>query len=183
MFLIYELLMPIIAIILLPIILVALIITPKFRAGFITKLGFYKTQVKFEKTTIFHAVSVGETNAIADAVKAYKEKYPDRKIIITNTTKTGHEIACKIFKDIADEITYFPFDFCFSVNSFFKAYNPEKIIIAETEIWPEFVKVANSKGIKVYIANGRISPHSYEGYLKFSFIFKNVLKLYENAPN
>ena len=179
MFLIYELLMPIIAIILLPIILVALIITPKFRAGFITKLGFYKTQVKFEKTTIFHAVSVGETNAIADAVKAYKEKYPDRKIIITNTTKTGHEIACKIFKDIADEITYFPFDFCFSVNSFFKAYNPEKIIIAETEIWPEFVKVANSKGIKVYIANGRISPHSYEGYLKFSFIFKNVLKLYE----
>lgn len=179
MFLLYEILLPIIALILSPVIIIALILVPKFRAGFFQKLGFYNKNFTGEKTTVFHAVSVGETNAIADTVKAYRAKFPDRKIVITNTTKTGHDIACKIFKDIADEITYFPFDFCFSVNSFFNTYKPEKIVIAETEIWPAFVKEANSKGIKVYIANGRISPHSYEGYLKFSFIFKRVLSLYE----
>ena len=171
--------MPLIALILLPVILIALAIKPKFRTGFFQKTGFYKSNLNGEKTTVFHAVSVGETNAIADTVKEYRQKYPDRKIVITNTTKTGHDIACKIFKDIADEITYFPFDFDFAVNSFFDKFNPEKIIIAETEIWPAFIYEASKRGIKVYIANGRISPHSYKGYKKFSFIFKRVLCLYE----
>lgn len=179
MFIIYEMLIFLIALVLLPVILIALAVQPKFRAGFFEKLGFYKNNLNGEKTTVFHAVSVGETNAIADTVKAYRQKYPERKIVITNTTKTGHDIACKIFKDIADEITYFPFDFDFSVNSFFDKYNPEKIVIAETEIWPAFVYEANKRGIKVYIANGRISPHSYNGYKKFSFVFKRVLCLYE----
>ena len=159
--------------------MIALAIKPKFRTGFFQKTGFYKSNLNGEKTTVFHAVSVGETNAIADTVKEYRQKYPDRKIVITNTTKTGHDIACKIFKDIADEITYFPFDFDFAVNSFFDKFNPEKIIIAETEIWPAFIYEASKRGIKVYIANGRISPHSYKGYKKFSFIFKRVLCLYE----
>lgn len=171
--------MPVIAVILSPEIIIALIAVPKFRAGFFQKLGLYNKNFQGENTTVFHAVSVGETNAIADTVKAYKAKFPERKIIITNTTKTGHDIACKIFKDIAEEIVYFPFDFGFSVNSFFNTYKPEKIVIAETEIWPAFVYEANKKGIKVYIANGRISPHSYDGYMKFSWIFKNVLCLYE----
>ena len=139
--------MPIIALLLLPVIIIALILVPKFRAGFFQKLGFYNANFKGENTTVFHAVSVGETNAIADTVKAYRAKYPERKIVITNTTKTGHDISLKVFKDIADEITYFPFDFCFSVNSFFDIYKPEKIVIAETEIWPAFVKEANKKGI------------------------------------
>lgn len=179
MFLVYEFLMPIIAIVLSPVIFLALIFVPKFRAGFFQKLGFYKKSSHFDRSTVFHAVSVGETNAIIDTVKTYKKKYPERKIVITNTTQTGHDIAVKVFKDIADEITFFPFDFCFSVNSFFETYKPEKIIIAETEIWPAFVYEAHKKGIQVYIANGRISPHSYEGYLNFSWIFKQVLCLYE----
>ncbi len=171
--------MPLIALILLPVILIALAVQPKFRAGFFQKLGFYKSNLNGEKTTVFHAVSVGETNAIADTVKQYRQKFPERKIVITNTTKTGHDIACKIFKDIADEIIYFPFDFDFAVNSFFDKFNPEKIVIAETEIWPAFVYEAKQRGIKVYIANGRISPHSYKGYKRFSFIFEKVLCLYE----
>lgn len=179
MYFIYKFFTPVIAFLLLPVIIIALIIKPKFRAGFFTKLGFYKYKSNGEALTVFHAVSVGETNAIADTVKAYKQKYPDRRIVVTNTTKTGHEIALKTLKDYADDITYFPFDFSFSVNSFFKAYKPDRIVIVETEIWPCFVKEANKKGIDVYIANGRISPHSYTGYKKFSFIFKQILPLYK----
>ena len=179
MYFIYKYFTPVIALILLPVIIIALIIKPKFRAGFFRKLGFYKYKSNGESLTVFHAVSVGETNAVADTVRAYREKYPDRKIVITNTTKTGHEIAKKTLSSVADDITYFPFDFSFAVNSFFNAYKPDKIVIVETEIWPCFVKEAHKKGIEVYIANGRISPHSYEGYKKFSFVFKKILPLYK----
>lgn len=179
MFLLYEILLPVIALLFSPIIVIALILKPKLRAGFLTKMGFYRKDFEGENTTVFHAVSVGETNAIIDCVKSYKNKYPERKVIITNTTKTGHEIAKKVFKDIADEITYFPFDFVFSIDSFFKAYKSNRVIIAETEIWPAFMTEAHKRGIKVYIANGRISPHSYKGYKKLSFIFKPILEKYE----
>lgn len=178
MYFLYKYLTPVIFILLSPVIVLALILKPKFRAGFITKLGFYKYKSDGKSLTVFHAVSVGETNAVADAVKAYRAKYPDRKIVVTNTTKTGHEIALKTLSQVADDITYFPFDFSFAVNSFFNAYKPDRVVIVETEIWPCFVKEANKRGINVFIANGRISPHSYTGYKRFSFVFKHILPLY-----
>lgn len=179
MTIIYNIVLLILTVLLSPVILIALIIQPKFRAGFFEKIGFYRFCQKGEKTVVFHAVSVGETNAIKDTVKAYKEKYPEKLIVVTTTTKTGQEIARKIFADIAVKVTYYPFDFFFSVNSFFNTFNPEKVIIAETEIWPGFVCEAKKRNIKVYTVNGRISPHSYNGYKKIKFLLSPVLNKYE----
>ncbi len=179
MVLIYNFVLILLAILLLPFILIAFIIQPKFRAGFWEKLGFYSFNKKGSKTTVFHAVSVGETNAIKELVKEYRKKHPDEIIIITNTTKTGHEISLKEFSNIADKITYYPYDFFFSILSFLNTFKPEKIIIAETEIWPCFVTLAKLKGIKVYTINGRISPHSYNGYKKIKLFLSPILNRYE----
>lgn len=179
MFLLYNLMLPVIAIILLPIIIIAFIVQPKFRAGFIEKIGFYKFNKNTKKTVIFHAVSVGEVNAISALIKKYREKNPDINIVLTTTTKTGQEVAKKSLKDTVDKITYFPYDFFFSVSLFFNTFKPEQVIIAETEIWPGFVSIAKNRGIKVYIVNGRISPNSYKGYKRFSCFFKPILAKYE----
>jgi len=175
----YNIVIIFLAIVLLPIILIALCIVPKFRAGIWQKLGFYNVIPKNNKDTIhFHAVSVGEVNAIEALVRRTREVFPDSNIVLTTTTKTGQEIANKKLKTIVNTITYFPFDFFFSVNAFLNAVKPNKIIIAETEIWPGFVTLAKRKEIPVYIVNGRLSPHSYRGYKNFSFFFKPVLSQY-----
>lgn len=179
MIIVYNLVLISLAITLLPLILIAFIIQPKFRAGFWEKIGFYKFDNKDAKTTVFHAVSVGETNAIKDLVKAYRAKHPDEVIIVTTTTKTGQEIAQKSFKDIVDKVTYFPYDFFFSVLSFLNVFNPERVVIAETEIWPCFITLAKLKGVKVYCANGRISPHSFDGYKKIKLFLAPILNRYE----
>lgn len=179
MVLIYNIVLIILAIALLPVILIAFIIQPKFRAGFWEKLGFYKFNNDSKKSTVFHAVSVGETNAIKDLVKQYREMHPNDVIIVTTTTRTGQEIAQKSFKDIANKVTYYPYDFFFSILSFLNTFNPEKVIIAETEIWPCFVTIAKMKGIKVYTVNGRISPHSFDGYRKIKLFLAPVLNRYE----
>ena len=177
---VYNVLMLVSAIILLPVILVALIAVPKFRAGFWTKLGFYNIKPdRNRKTIFFHAVSVGEVNAIEMLVKTTRETFPDVNIVLSTTTRTGQEIANKKLKNTVDIITYFPFDFFFSVNSFLNAVKPDKIIIAETEIWPDFVYLAKKRNIPVYIVNGRLSPHSFEGYKRFSLFFKPVLAQYK----
>ncbi len=179
MLFLYNIVLIFLAITLLPIILIAFIIQPKFRAGFWEKIGFYNYNTEGKKTTIFHAVSVGETNAIKDLVLEYRKQHPDELIIVTTTTRTGQEIAKKVFKDIANKITYYPYDFFFSVLSFLHTFNPEKIIVAETEIWPCFVTLAKSRGVKVYTINGRISPHSFDGYKKIKLFLSPVLNKYE----
>ncbi len=181
MIFIYNIGLIILSIILLPLILAAFIIQPKFRAGFWQKIGFYKKQTDeiSEQTVVFHAVSVGEVNAIKELVKRYHEKNPKHNIIITTTTKTGHEIAVKSLSQFANKIVYFPYDYFFSVLSFLNTFSPAKIIIAETEIWPSFTTIAKSKGIKVYIVNGRISPHSFDGYKKIKLFMAPLLNNYE----
>lgn len=176
---IYNVVIIFAALLLLPVILIALAVVPKFRAGLFTKLGFYTADLNRDKQTIFfHAVSVGEVNAIEALVKRTREEFPDCNIVLSTTTKTGQEIANKKLGSTVDLITYFPFDFFFSVNSFLNTIKPDKIIIAETEIWPDFVCLAKRRNIPVYIVNGRLSPHSYKGYKKFSFFFKPVLAQY-----
>ncbi len=167
------------AVLLIPVIAAAMLIQPKFRAGFFRKIGFYKREKECTKSTVFHAVSVGETNAIKELVKEYRKMHPEEYIVLTTTTKTGQEIAKKSMSEIVNKITYFPFDFFFSVLSFLKTYNPEKIIIAETEIWPCFVIIAKLMNIKVYTINGRISPHSFNGYKKIKYLLSPIFKCYE----
>ena len=177
---IYNLLLILLSILLLPFILIALVLVPKFRAGIWQKLGFYNIKLDENKETIFfHAVSVGEVNAIEALVKKTRETFPQANIVLSTTTKTGQEIANKKLSKVVDQITYFPFDYFFSVNAFLNAVKPDKIIIAETEIWPDFVYLSKRRNIPVYIVNGRLSPHSYKGYKKFSFFFKPILSLYE----
>ena len=115
MILLYNIVLISLAITLLPIILIAFIIQPKFRAGFWEKIGFYKANQEIKNSTIFHAVSVGETNAIKDLVNAYRKAHPEEIIIVTTTTRTGQEVAQKSFKDIANQVTYYPYDFFFSI--------------------------------------------------------------------
>lgn len=179
MFFLYNLILPIIAIICSPVIIIAFILKPKFRAGFVEKIGFYNFKKNSKETIVFHAVSVGEVNAIELLIKKYRLQNPDKNIILTTTTKTGQEVANKRLNSVVDVITYFPYDFIFSVNSFLNTFKPSKIVIAETEIWPCFTSSAKKKGIKVYIVNGRISPNSYRGYKKFKIFFKPILSKYE----
>ena len=179
MFFIYNFFLIALSLIFLPLILIAFVVQPKFKAGFWEKLGFYKFNLDKNKRTIFiHAVSVGEVNAVEEFVKRMRKDFPNDNIVISTTTKTGQEIANKKLSDVVNQITYFPYDFFFSVMSFLNKLKPDLIIIAETEIWPMFTYFANKKNIPLYIINGRISPHSYDGYRKISFFVKNVLNKY-----
>lgn len=179
MYLIYNILVLFLIVFCLPIILVALILTPKFRAGFFQKIGFYKNIDKNgQKHIVVHAVSVGEVIAVEKFVKTLREEFPAEKIILTTVTKTGNAVANQKLKATVDEIIYFPFDFCFAVDSFVKNIKPDMTIIAETEIWPYFSRAMKKNNIPILIINGRISPNSHKGYKRFSWFFKQILANY-----
>ena len=137
-------------------------------AGF---LNIYKIPVIEGKTIMLHGVSVGEIIAIEDLVKKVHSELPDYKIVVTAGTNTGKELAESKFKDIAEKVLYFPPDFPPFINEFLKKIHPEAVVIAETEIWPNFSYMVNSKNIPLFIINGRISDHSFKYYKHLSAFF------------
>lgn len=178
MFFTYNIFLMFAVLLLSPVILLAYICVPKFRAGFVQKMGAYRLNLKKRPTIWVHAVSVGEINAIEALVKTIRQEWPDKNIVISTVTRTGQAVANTKLQNIADAIVYFPYDFVWAINSAIKAINPSMVIIAETEIWPNFANLLAKKKIPLLIANGRISPSSYNGYKKMKPFFEQVLSKY-----
>ena len=175
---IYGLITTILFIFLLPFIYIIRAINGKFLYGWKSKLGFFTPPEFGNKVIMYHGVSVGEVIALENLIKKTKETFPEYKIVVTTGTKTGQEIAHKKYENIADFITYFPFDIPFCVNRFLKKLNPSIVLIAETELWPTFAFCCNKKNIPLYIINGRISDSTYNSYKLFKIFFKKILSFY-----
>ena len=144
--------------------------------AFARKLGdFEAPDFSNNRVIMFHGVSVGEINAIEKLIKTTRQTFPDAKIVVTTGTNTGQEIAHKKLDEIADLITYFPFDTPSCVNKFLDKVEPTEILMAETEIWPNFGSICKKRGIKLYIINGRISDRTFNSYKKLKFFFLLLL--------
>ncbi|MUJ21770.1 3-deoxy-D-manno-octulosonic acid transferase [Aliivibrio fischeri] len=116
-----------------------------------------------------HAVSVGEAIAAAPIIKALKKQNPEQPILVTTTTSTGAEQIEKL-GDLVEH-RYMPIDFCFAVRGFLKATKPEKMLIMETELWPNTLHTVAKFGIPISVLNARLSEKSFLGYKKVQPIF------------
>lgn len=121
-----------------------------------------------------HAVSVGETVAALPLIKALRKRYPHSKIVISNVTETGRQVACKIVG--IDLCIYFPFDYPFAVNRVLRKVSPSVILIMETELWPNFIRAARRLAIPMLLVNGRISDKSFHRYLRLRWFFQPILR-------
>lgn len=175
---IYGILSTLIFAFLLPIYYIVRVFNGKFLYGWKEKLGFFKHPHLGKKVIMYHGVSVGEIIALENLIKKTKSTFPEYKIVITTGTKTGQEIAKKKFCNLADYITYFPFDIPSCVVRFLKKVKPSAVLIAETEIWPIFADNCMAMNIPLYTINGRMSDSTYNLYRIFKGFFKHVLSNY-----
>lgn len=148
----------------------------KYSSGFHQRLGNYP-EFKHDgrKVIWLHCVSVGETNAARPLVEKLREAFLDHRLVISTTTKTGQELAKKVFADSADGVFYFPFDWKFSVRKALANYRPSLVLLMETEIWPRFIHEAKASGARVAIVNGRLSERSGNRYSRVKGFISRVL--------
>lgn len=158
----------------------ALIFKGKHRAGFLQRFGFYSKDLKqrMQNETFpvwLHAVSVGEIKAAAPLIKQLKDDYPGIKLVISTITPTGNKVAAELASR-DDIVIYFPFDLSWVVNKVFSIISPKLLLILETEIWPNAIKIASKKQVKIVIANGRISDRAFPRYKRGAFILKSRIR-------
>ena len=179
MYIIYNVLLVLATIILSPYMLFKLATVPKYRGGISQKLGRVRkgvlTVLGGTRPIWVHAVSVGEVMAAHPLIRELRKKYPGRKLILSTVTVTGNFTAKQRVPE-ADAVFYFPFDYPWIVRRVIQKINPVIVLVAETELWPNFFRELQRQGIPSALINGRISPRSYGNYLRFKRFFTEVFK-------
>jgi 3-deoxy-D-manno-octulosonic-acid transferase len=147
----------------------------KYRAGLKERLGGVPRHLKSAHLNAIwvHAVSVGEVLAVSQLITELEKKYPDRQVFISTTTVTGQSLARQRFGQ--ERVFFMPLDFSFAIRPYLKALRPQLIILAETEFWPNLLRLAGKQGVTIATVNARISDRSFPRYQRFQWFFRRVL--------
>ena len=149
----------------------------KYRRGFAERLGKVPARIASgsggQRVIWIHAVSVGEVLAVAGLVSEMRRGLPQHRILISTTTDTGQDLARKRFGD--DSVFYFPMDFGFAIRPYLQALKPELVVLAETEFWPNFLRMVHASGARIAVVNARISDRSWPRYRRFEWALRRML--------
>lgn len=130
---------------------------------------------KFAQDAIwFHAVSVGEAEALFPLVRQILVHYPDAKLLITTTTPTGSARVKAAMPESVEHV-YLPYDMPGAIKRFMQCFKPRIAVIMETEIWPNLFAYCDKNEVPLYIINARLSEKSIRGYQKFSALIMPAL--------
>ena len=123
-----------------------------------------------------HAVSVGETRAVQPIIRQLRRLYPDHQLLLTGTTPTGRAAAASLYADKGVLRCYLPYDFPWCVGRFLDHFQPALGILMETELWPNLMAGAGSRGIPVALINARLSEKSQARGQKFSLLIRPAIR-------
>jgi 3-deoxy-D-manno-octulosonic-acid transferase len=143
--------------------------------GYPRELRSSSGQGRNKGTIWIHAVSVGEVLAAYPLAKQLKERYRDRRLVISTTTTTGQKLARERMQ-FTDTIFYFPLDWRGPVRRAIKTVRPAAVIIVETEIWPNFLRECRRAGVPIIFVNGRLSERSFRGFRRAIYLSGGALR-------
>jgi 3-deoxy-D-manno-octulosonic-acid transferase len=154
----------------------------KYHSGFAERMGKVPARLVASETARsssskrviwIHAVSLGEVVAVGGLVEKMRHAFPQYRMVVSTTTDTGQQLARKRFG--ADNVFYFPMDFAFAIRSYLQALQPELVVLAETEFWPNFLRLAHASGARIAVVNARISDRSWPRYRRFRWALRRML--------
>lgn len=121
-----------------------------------------------------HAVSVGEAVAALPLIRALVDQHPPRSVLVTTTTPTGSE---RVRAALGDRVlhTYTPYDLPDVVARYLARMRPRRVIVMETELWPNLFRQLARDRVPIVVANARLSPRSFANYLRIRGSMKRIL--------
>jgi 3-deoxy-D-manno-octulosonic-acid transferase len=121
----------------------------------------------------FHGVSVGEVHLLVTLVGAFRKRHPDWVVVVSSTTDTGLAEARVRFADCV--VVPYQFDFSWAVGRALDTIKPRVVVLAESELWPNFLAAASRRRVPVVVVNGRLSPRSFSRLRQVAWIARRLL--------
>jgi len=165
-----------------PFVFLYIAVTHRFQKHFRERLGFLPEKavksLSGSPRIWIHGASLGEIRVAAGIIKSLRAELSGCAVIVSTMTEHGRDLAREIFeKEIP--VVYAPLDLPGCAMKALTLVRPDVMVFLETEIWPAWIFTARKMGIRLALLNGRISPRSLNGYLKFRPFFRSVLKNFD----
>ena len=119
-----------------------------------------------------HGASVGEVQGLLPLIGEVRTRHPEQSILLTSTSPTGLDRA-------GDSVTtkrLLPMDAPWCVRRALSSARTERFVLAETELWPVFLRELMMRGTPCHIVNGRISDYTLRRYQVTRSIFAPLLE-------
>ena len=119
-------------------------------------------------------MSVGESLAALPLIRALVARHGEGRVLVTTMTPTG---SARVREALGGKVlhTYVPYDLPDAVWRYIRRMRPQKVVVMETELWPNLFRALSRRGIPLIIANARLSPRSFRGYARFRHSIAGVL--------
>jgi len=146
---------------------------PAYRQRWNERFGFYRGSYP-QDVIWFHAVSVGEAEALFPLLRLLLSRHPCASLLITTTTPTGSARVQATFGDQVAHV-YLPYDLPCVIRRFLKCFKPRLAVIMETEIWPNLYVACGKQNMPLLLINARLSEKSARGYRKIPSLIRASL--------
>ncbi len=142
------------------------------RKGWKEKLTSFAT----ENTPVawFHCASLGEFEQGRPILEAFREKYPEFKILLTFFSPSGYETRKNY--TMADIVMYIPADTQANVRFFFDLCNLKVVFFVKYDYWFNFIREINKRNIPFYVISAVFRPNQFI-FKWYGTWFRNQLSL------
>ncbi|MFL5448992.1 MAG: 3-deoxy-D-manno-octulosonic acid transferase [Gemmatimonadales bacterium] len=105
----------------------------------------------------FHAASVGEGRQAESVLLELRRRCPECQIVYTHFSPSAEALAKGIPSDASD---YLPYDLPENVDRLLQTLQPDLLVFAKLDVWPELSTRAADSGIDVALIAATVSPGS-----------------------
>jgi 3-deoxy-D-manno-octulosonic-acid transferase len=166
----YNLLLLALLLLAAPLIGVALVVSPRLRAGLPERL---RPLARRERDCVWvHAASVGEVEAAAPLIAALRAA--GSEVIATALTITGRERLRAL--DPAGAGRLAPLDLPGLVAASLARARVRTLVLIETELWPNLIHAAQRRGVRAVLVSARISDRSLPRYRRLRWLLGGLLR-------
>lgn len=123
------------------------------------RLGRSIAQRPDGKLVWLHGASVGEMGVLLQVQAALAARDPQAHFLVTTGTRSSAELFARRPPPRAQHV-YAPVDTPGAVKRFLDHWRPDIGILAESELWPNLVLGAHTRGIPLALVNARMSPRT-----------------------
>jgi 3-deoxy-D-manno-octulosonic-acid transferase len=121
-----------------------------------------------------HGASVGEARLAGLLVRELRRRRPEAGIVTSAVTPTGR---AQLPSPPDVQASFFhPLDFPSVQNRAFDALAPASVVLVETELWPNMLAAAESRGVPVAIVSARLAPERLARYRRFDGLYRPIAR-------
>lgn len=123
----------------------------------------------------FHAASVGESLSILPLIDLLRQHV---QVLVTTVTASSAEVMAR---RLAPEVLhqFAPLDAAEPVRRFLDHWRPDLLVVVESEIWPQTLRLASLRGIPLVLMNARLSPRSIRAWSRLPRSARALLRRFD----